>query len=395
MRVRLLWAWLAAGTALGLARGRPKREKKSAGRAWTRRAARKYDGAYYHNIKCLAQLAPVIRDALDGDGGSARTNGCCRRWRSSRRASTPSRAPAPRARGPRRRRPRPPPRRSRRSSGTHAGPPQGRGRRAHRAPRQVALVVDAARALPGRPAVHGGRPAGARRRARAARVRPHSFGAENETLAETVRLFEGARVVVGYHGAGFANVLFQRPRRRARSRSSRRTTTAGPGARTPACASTRILNGARSGSASRRCSPRIRMRSGRRRSGTRWSRASATPNRWLKAVAWVDLNATDVARVAAAAAACGGLPRGKPKRRKRTTMKAERVLTPRALIRKLVLQIRELRRLLREPSRASAPSQALAPVGVLVEGVDRRRAAGRRRDGLERPAVERLAADLV
>ena len=39
-------------------------------------------------------------------------------------------------------------------------------------------------------------------------------------------------------------------------------------------------------------------------------------NRWLKAVAWVDLNATDVARVAAAAAACGGLPRGKPKRRK-------------------------------------------------------------------------------
>ena len=36
------------------------------------------------------------------------------------------------------------------------------------------------------------------------------FYGENDTLAETMRLFEGARVVVGYHGAGFANVLFQR-----------------------------------------------------------------------------------------------------------------------------------------------------------------------------------------
>ena len=42
------------------------------------------------------------------------------------------------------------------------------------------------------------------------------------------------------------------------------------------------------------------------------------PDRWLKTVARVDLNATDVARVAAAAAACGGLPRGKSER----TMKA-------------------------------------------------------------------------
>ena len=33
------------------------------------------------------------------------------------------------------------------------------------------------------------------------------------------------------------------------------------------------------------------------------------PDRWLKTVARVDLNATDVARVVAAAAACGGLPR--------------------------------------------------------------------------------------
>ena len=36
------------------------------------------------------------------------------------------------------------------------------------------------------------------------------FYGENETLAETVRLFQDARVVVGYHGAGFANALFQR-----------------------------------------------------------------------------------------------------------------------------------------------------------------------------------------
>ena len=143
------------------------------------------------------------------------------------------------------------------------------------------------------------------------------FYGENETLAETVRLFQDARVVVGYHGAGFANVLFQRT--------------------APACA-VEIVAAYEDGQPWRTNEELVRFNANlkwrtvrlglagvlaanqneKRPAAERYPlvKGVSDANRWLKAVAWVDLNATDVARVAAAAAACGGLPRGKPKRRK-------------------------------------------------------------------------------
>ena len=144
------------------------------------------------------------------------------------------------------------------------------------------------------------------------------FYGENDTLAETVRLFEGARVVVGYHGAGFANVLFQRT--------------------APACA-VEIVAAYEDGQPWRTNEELVRFNAGlswrtvrlglaemlaanqneKRPAAERYPLVKGVrdANRWLKAVAWVDLNATDVARVAAAAAACGGLPRGNPKRGKK------------------------------------------------------------------------------
>ena len=137
------------------------------------------------------------------------------------------------------------------------------------------------------------------------------FWGENETLAETVRLFQDARVVVGYHGAGFANALFQRA--------------------APACA-VEIVAAYDDGRPWRTNEELVRFNAGltwrtvrlglaevlaandnaRRPAEERYPLVKGVrdPDRWLKTVARVDLNATDVARVAAAAAACGGLPRG-------------------------------------------------------------------------------------
>ena len=48
--------------------------------------------------------------------------------------------------------------------------------------------------------------------AKVARVKPY-YG--NESLIETISLFRDAEQVVGYHGAGFANILFSGPYTRA------------------------------------------------------------------------------------------------------------------------------------------------------------------------------------
>ena len=136
------------------------------------------------------------------------------------------------------------------------------------------------------------------------------FYGENETLAETVRLFQDARVVVGYHGAGFGERavpagragLRRRDRRGVRRRPPWRTNeelvrfNAGLTWRTVRLGLAEVL--AANDNARRPAEERYPLVKGVR-----------DPDRWLKTVARVDLNATDVARVAAAAAACGGLPR--------------------------------------------------------------------------------------
>ena len=67
MRALLLWAWLAAGTdARRLAAKKKKVKKKEKPRCVDATCRTEHDGAYYHKIKCLAELAPVVRDALDG-----------------------------------------------------------------------------------------------------------------------------------------------------------------------------------------------------------------------------------------------------------------------------------------------------------------------------------------
>ena len=68
MRALLLWAWLAAGTdARRLAAKKKKVKKKEKPTCVDATCRTEHDGAYYHKIKCLAELAPVILEARDGD----------------------------------------------------------------------------------------------------------------------------------------------------------------------------------------------------------------------------------------------------------------------------------------------------------------------------------------
>ena len=319
MRVRLFCVWLAGTSLLLLAWLAGTEVGRLAAACADATCSTKYGGAYYHNIKCLAQVAPVIRDALDG-----RRRVCADEWLlpaleifapgldvfAGACAACARPAPA--------------------SSEATSAALAALQRHARLPAAKAADVVLIAR----RDKSHcwsrtcGVRrfPAGRRftegaQRALVAALAPlgsvRVFWGENETLAETVRLFEGARVVVGYHGAGFANVLFQRT--------------------APACA-VEIVAAYEDGQPWRTNEELVRFNAGLSWRTVRLGLAEVLAanqneklpaeeryplvkgvrdaNRWLKAVAWVDLNATDVARVAAAAAACGGLPRGKPKRRK-------------------------------------------------------------------------------
>ena len=321
MRARLLWVWLAGTAVLLLAWLAGTEVGRLAAACADATCSTKYGGAYYHNIKCLAQVAPVIRDALDG-----RRRVCADEWLLPALeifapgldvfagACAACARPAPAS-----------------SEATSAA--LAALQRHVRAPAaRTADVVLIAR----RDKSHcWSRTCGARRfpagrqfttgaqRALVAALAPlgsvRIFWGENETLAETVRLFQDARVVVGYHGAGFANVLFQRT--------------------APACA-VEIVAAYEDGQPWRTNEELVRFNAGltwrtvrlglaevlaanqneKRPAAERYPLVKGVrdANRWLKAVAWVDLNATDVARVAAAAAACGGLPRGKSER----TMKA-------------------------------------------------------------------------
>ena len=319
MRARLLWAWLAGTAVLLLALLAGTEVGRLAAACADATCSTKYGGAYYHNIKCLAQVAPVIRDALDG-----RRRVCADEWLLPALeifapgldvfagACAACARPAPAS-----------------SEATSAA--LAALQRHVRAPAaRTADVVLIAR----RDKSHcWSRTCGARRfpagrrftkgaqRALVAALEPlgsvRIFWGENETLAETVRLFEGARVVVGYHGAGFANALFQRAApacaveivaayddgRPWRTNEELVRFNAGLAWRTVRLGLAEVL--AANDNAKRPAEERYPLVKGVR-----------DANRWLKTVAWVDLNATDVARVAAAAAACGGLPRGKSKRRK-------------------------------------------------------------------------------
>ena len=66
MRVRLFCVWLAGTSLLLLAWLAGTEVGRLAAACADATCSTKYGGAYYHNIKCLAQVAPVIRDALDG-----------------------------------------------------------------------------------------------------------------------------------------------------------------------------------------------------------------------------------------------------------------------------------------------------------------------------------------
>ena len=315
MRVRLFCVWLAGTSLLLLAWLAGTEVGRLAAACADATCSTKYGGAYYHNIKCLAQVAPVIRDALDG-----RRRVCADEWLLPALeifapgldvfagACAACARPAPAS-----------------SEATSAA--LAALQRHVRAPaaRTADIVLIARRDKSHSWSTH--RFSADRQftegaqRALVAALEPlgsvRIFYGENDTLAETVRLFEGARVVVGYHGAGFANVLFQRT--------------------APACA-VEIVAAYEDGQPWRTNEELVRFNAGlswrtvrlglaevlaanqneKRPAEERYPLVKGVrdANRWLKAVAWVDLNATDVARVAAAAAACGGLPRGKPKRRK-------------------------------------------------------------------------------
>ena len=322
MRALLLWAWLAAGTeARRLAAKKKKVKKKEKPRCVDATCRTEHDGAYYHKIKCLAELAPVIRDALDG-----KRRVCADEWL----------LPALEIFAP--------------GLDVFAGACAACARPAPAAPAAASAALAALQRHARLPAAKAAdvvlvarrdkshcwsRTCGARRfpagrrftkaaqRALVAALKPlgpvRVFYGENETLAETVRLFQDARVVVGYHGAGFANALFQRA--------------------APACA-VEIVAAYDDGRPWRTNEELVRFNAGltwrtvrlglaevlaanqneKRPAAERYPLVKGVrdPDRWLKTVARVDLNATDVARVAAAAAACGGLPRGKSER----TMKA-------------------------------------------------------------------------
>ena len=67
MRALLLWAWLAAGSDARRLAAKKKKVKKKRGvkkpQCVDAVCRTEHDGAYYHKIKCLAELAPVVRDA--------------------------------------------------------------------------------------------------------------------------------------------------------------------------------------------------------------------------------------------------------------------------------------------------------------------------------------------
>ena len=318
MRALLLWAWLAAGTDARRLAAKKKKVKKKVKKkekptCVDATCRTEHDGAYYHKIKCLAELAPVILEAQDG-----RQRVCADEWL----------LPALEIFAP--------------GLDAFAGACAACARPAPAAPAAASAALAALQRHAQLPAAKAAdvvlvarrdkshcwsRTCGARRfpagrrftkaaqRALVAALKPlgsvRVFYGENETLAETVRLFQDARVVVGYHGAGFANALFQRA--------------------APACA-VEIVAAYDDGRPWRTNEELVRFNAGltwrtvrlglaevlaanqneKRPAEERYPLVKGVrdPDRWLKTVARVDLNATDVARVAAAAAACGGLPRG-------------------------------------------------------------------------------------
>ena len=70
MRVRLFCVWLAGTSLLLLAWLAGTEVGRLAAACADATCSTKYGGAYYHNIKCLAQVAP---DALERAAGAVRT----------------------------------------------------------------------------------------------------------------------------------------------------------------------------------------------------------------------------------------------------------------------------------------------------------------------------------
>ena len=213
MRALLLWAWLAAGTdARRLAAKKKKVKKKEKPTCVDATCHTEHDGAYYHKIKCLAELAPVILEAQDGD-----RRVCADEWLlpaleifapgldvfSDNCAACARPAPA-----------------APEAASAALAALQRRARLPAAKAADVVLVARRdkshcwSRTCGARRFPAGRRFTKAAQRALVAALKPlgsvRVFYGENETLAETVRLFQDARVVVGYHGAGFANALFQR-----------------------------------------------------------------------------------------------------------------------------------------------------------------------------------------